>query len=45
LVIGKEESSKGRERKRSRLQQEELDLKAYEEDDLDIPTFLRKRKN
>lgn len=46
MAIGNEESpGEDRARKRAKTQQEELDLKVYKEDDLDIPTFLRKRKN
>jgi len=39
IILGPEEKSEGK------IEQEEFDLKAYRSDDLDIPTFLRKRKN
>ncbi|MEA3485235.1 MAG: hypothetical protein U9R03_00825, partial [Candidatus Aerophobetes bacterium] len=39
IILGPEE--KGKEK----IEQKEFDLKSYKSDDLDIPTFLRKREN
>jgi len=45
MVMGGEMPLKMEEKSEGKIEQEEFDLKAYRSDDLDIPTFLRKRKN
>jgi len=44
MAVGGEIVSKTESKKKKEFYQSELDLKVYD-DDLDIPTFLRKRKN
>ena len=44
MAVGGEIISKTESRKKKEFYQSELNLKVYD-DDLDIPTFLRKRKN
>lgn len=45
IAVGGEARAEAEARRKEQVHQKELDLKVYEQDDLDIPAFLRKRKN